>query len=61
MPRPRLTDRPKQFNVQLPESLYGKVRVELYSELEGRVPHGALSELVQTLIRGWLTDRGVGA
>ena len=60
MPRPKLIDRPKQFNVQLPESLYAKLRIELHSELEGRVPHGALSELVQTLIRGWLIDRGVG-
>lgn len=60
MPRPRLTDRPKQFNVQLPESLYAKLRVELYSELEGRVPHGALSELVQSLVRNWLIERGEG-
>lgn len=59
MPRPRKLDRPHRLEIQLPESLWAKLNVELYSEVEGRVPHGALSELAVGLISDWLKSRGV--
>jgi hypothetical protein len=59
MPRPRKIDRPQRFEVQLPQSIYAKLNVELYSEVEGRVPHGAFSELTTALVVDWLKSRGV--
>lgn len=59
MPRPRKTDRPKRLEVQLPESVYSKLHLELYSDLEGRVPHGSTSELFTALAAEWLKSRGV--
>lgn len=60
MPRPRKLDRPHRLEIQLPESLWTKLNAELYSEIEGRVPHGALSGLVAGLISDWLKSRGGG-
>lgn len=59
MPRPFKVDRPKRLEVQLPESIYSKLQTELYSEIEGRVPHGAATELVTGLVSNWLKSRGV--
>lgn len=59
MPRPRKVDRPHRMELQLPESLYAKMNAELYSDLEGRVPHGAYSNLFETLVSRWLVERGV--
>jgi hypothetical protein len=59
MPRPLKTDRPVRFEVYLPESLYAKVKLELFSEVEGRVPHGRTSELYTELTTRWLKERGV--
>ena len=59
MPRPRKLDRPHRFEVSIPESLWTKLNVELYSEVEGKVPHGALSKLTTVLIANWLKTRGV--
>ena len=59
MPPPFKIDRPKSFEVYLPESVYTRFRAELFSELEGRVPRGKLSSLVEQLIREWLASRGV--
>lgn len=59
MPRPRKLDRPHRLEIQLPESLWAKLNVELYSEVEGKVPHGALTQLATSLITDWLKSRGV--
>lgn len=59
MPRPLKIDRPKRVEVQIPESIFAKTQVELYSELEGKVPFGAVSGLVTELLREWLKSRGV--
>jgi len=52
-------DRPTRIEIWLPESLDAKLRLELFSELEGRVPHGKLSELGVELFTRWLQERGV--
>lgn len=50
MPRPRKTDRPVEKRIALPESLVARVELELYSELEGKVPFAAWQKFVSSLI-----------
>ncbi len=59
MPRPKKTDRPRRLEVSIPESILSRVQIELFSEVEGRVPFGALSELVAQQLAEWLRDRGI--
>lgn len=59
MPRPRKIDRPVRVEVKLPESLHAKLQLELFSELEGCVPLGRMSELFTDLATEWLQKRGV--
>ena len=59
MPRPSKVDRPVGVKVWLPQSIHDKLKRELYSEIEGRVPYGAQSELVELLVTDWLKARGV--
>jgi hypothetical protein len=41
----------QQLNVALPLPLYTQLSVHLYSELEGRVPHGAYSRFLIDMLR----------
>lgn len=41
----------QQLNVALPLPLYLQLNAYLYSELEGRVPHGAISRFMIELLR----------
>jgi hypothetical protein len=59
MARTAKIDRPRPTEIQLPASIRAKIDSELYSEIEGRVPHGALSELFVGLAADWLKARGV--
>ena len=43
------------LNVALPLPLYTQLSAHLYSELEGRVPHGAYSRFMIDLLRGHFT------
>ena len=54
MPRPTLVDRPMQKCLQLPTSTVVNVELQLYSPLDGRVPQGALNNLVNRLLLDWL-------
>jgi hypothetical protein len=42
----------QQLNVALPLPVYTQLSAHLYSELEGRIPHGAYSRFLVDLIRG---------
>jgi len=57
MPRPKKLDRGVSLHLRIPESILAKVQLELYSELEGRVPFGAMSELAAKLFTDWLSRR----
>jgi len=46
---------PTRFNI--PESVIARVKLELYSDLEGRVPYGVMSALVTKLLNDWLKER----
>lgn len=59
MPRPKKTDRPCRLEAKVPESVLSRVNLELYSEIEGKIPHGKMSELITSLLREWLESRGV--
>lgn len=61
MPRPMKIVRPVQKNIALPEDLVGKVELELYSEVEEKVPFGAWQSLITELLQGWLKERGIPA
>ena len=55
MPRPKKTDRPVEKTISLPESIVSRVDLELYSELEGRVPFGAWQRFIVGLIEDHFT------
>jgi hypothetical protein len=57
VPKPRKVDRPIEKSVNIPQSLATQVDLLLYSELEGRVPHGAWSRYIERLIRENLTGK----
>ncbi len=59
MPRVKRVDRPVRLEITLPESVSAAVELELFSDIEGRVPYGARSKLLEQLLRQWLTSRGV--
>ncbi len=41
MPKPPNIDRPREVHLTLPESVYGKLSLHLWSDLENRIPLGA--------------------
>jgi len=49
--RPKKVVRPIEKSISLPEDLVFWVEVQLWSDLEGRVPHGAWGLYVAGLIR----------
>ena len=59
MARAKHIDRPKHIGTVIPSSLHAKVQLELFSDLEGRVPYGAFQTLITSLLTEWLRGRGV--
>lgn len=57
MARPRKAIRPVEKTVSLPEDLVAKVDLELFSEVEGKVPFGAWQKYLEALIRADLAKR----
>ena len=51
---------PVEKNISLPEDLVARVDLELFSELEGKVPFGAWQRYVEGLIRADLERRAQG-
>ena len=47
----------QQLNVALPLPLYLQLGVHLYSDLEGRVPHGGYSRFLIDLLRGFFAAK----
>jgi hypothetical protein len=41
----------KQLNLALPLPIFTRLNIQLYSELEGRVPHGAFSRFMIDLLQ----------
>jgi len=59
MPRPRKAIRSVEKNISLPEDLVARVNLELYSDLEGKVPFGAWQRYIEGLIRADLERRAL--
>lgn len=51
MPRPRRPIRPVKVHISIPEDHWAELQLQLYSPLEGRVPHGKVSEWFEALSR----------
>lgn len=56
MGRTKHLDPPIKVTLNLRTSVLEKVKQELYSELEDRVPHGAISKLFDRLACDWLRE-----
>jgi hypothetical protein len=50
MPRPKHVDRPIDKKISIPESVVAEIDLELFSEIEGKVPHGAWARLINELL-----------
>ena len=57
MPRPLKTIRTINKNIALPEDLVGRLELELFSEVEGRIPFGAQQEFFTTLLREYFAQK----
>ena len=57
MARPKKTDRPVEKNISLPQSVVVRVELELFSELEGKVPFGAWHRYIVRLVGADLAKR----
>lgn len=51
MARPPRTNRPVEKTISIPEDIVTRIDLELFSELEGKVPFGKWAELVTGLLR----------
>lgn len=60
MPRPKNPNPPVRLEVQLPARLDARLRLDLFSEVEGRVPQGALSTFIVTLLEAYYKKRDEG-
>lgn len=51
MARPLKTLRPIPMNISLEEDVSVRLKLELFSVVESRIPHGACSKLINQLLR----------
>ncbi len=51
MSRPKGLVRRMSKNISLPEDIVARMELELYSEVDGRIPIGAQSQLIEQLLR----------
>lgn len=56
MPKPKSIDPGISKNISIPASIVAQTDDLLFSDAEGRVPHGAYSRLFTLLLRKWLSD-----
>ncbi len=54
MPRPPSPCPPKEVSVMLPQPLAQRLEAFLWSDLEQRVPYGARSDLIVSLLTNYL-------
>lgn len=58
MPRPPKAIKPIEKNISLPTDVVARIDLELFSDVQGRVPHGAWSRLVESLLREHIKKLG---
>lgn len=59
MARPKNVIPRTHIEVALDQPTLGKVQLELFDATKARVPRGALSDLINVLLREWLQKRGI--
>ena len=57
MARPKKAVRPVEKSLSLPQDLADRIDLFLWSELEGKVPHGEFSKFVEVAVREWFSRR----
>ena len=57
MGRPSKTLRSVQKNIAIPEDLCARLELELYSEVEGRIPHGVQQAFFEKLLRDYFDGK----
>lgn len=57
MPRPKNLNPPVATEIHLPQALDARLRLTLYSEVEGRIPRGAISDFMTTLLQAYFDKR----
>jgi hypothetical protein len=57
MPRPAKTIPSITKNIALPEDLVANLEIELFSELEGKIPYGAHSVFFSQLLRDYFARK----
>ena len=60
MPRVKQTVRTISKHISLPEDLVARMELELFSEVEGKIPVGAQQELFTRLLREHLDKMALG-
>lgn len=58
MARPKLAVRSVEKNISIPEDLVAAVELELFSEVEGKVPFGAWKGFITRVIRQYVDGIG---
>lgn len=61
MARPKNPERSIKANLSIPEGLHTKIKDELFSTAEGRIPHGKLSEFFVNLALQYYADKQTAA
>jgi hypothetical protein len=54
MARPKRAIPSVEKNISIDQDIVTRIDLELYSELEGKVPHGAWSRLMNALLRNYV-------
>ncbi len=57
MGRPSKTLRSVQKNIAIPEDLCTRLELELFSTVEGRIPHGAQQAFFEKLLREYFDSK----
>lgn len=57
MARPAKTTPSVNINLAVDPDLMAKVRLEVFSEVEGKVPHGAYSGFFNTVLKEYFTKQ----
>jgi len=57
MSRPARVVRTISKNIALPEDLVARLELELYSDLEGKIPFGAQAKFFEDLLRRHFTEQ----
>jgi hypothetical protein len=60
MARPKKLIRTVYKNIAIPEDLAAKMELELYSEVEGKIPFGAQQEFFTGLLREYFNKQSGG-